>query len=107
MSGIGLANVYEFLSTEFPERVDPKIQKEFEEAGDDKGRVVAVNAIPGSLCLDAIQTMMRYVRTLSLFFRGIKSRQIVGNCRIVWYNKMKILLTGFGSISLLCCCLFS
>lgn len=60
VSGIGLANVYDFLSKEFPARVDPKIQKEFDEAGDDKGRVVAVNAKAGSLCLEAIEIMMRY-----------------------------------------------
>ena len=62
VSGIGLANVYEFLAQEFPKRVDPKVQAEFDAAGDDKGRVVAVNAKAGSLCLQAIELMMRYAR---------------------------------------------
>lgn len=58
VSGIGLANVYDFLSNEYPDRVDKKIQKEFDAAGDDKGRVVATNATEGSLCLQAIELMM-------------------------------------------------
>ncbi|CAB9521773.1 glucokinase [Seminavis robusta] len=58
VSGIGLANVYEFLAQEYPDRVDKKVQAEFDAAGDDKGRVVATNAGPGSLCLEAMDLMM-------------------------------------------------
>jgi glucokinase len=61
VSGIGLANVYEFLTEEYPDRVDPKVQAEFDAAGDDKGRVVAVNAKELTLCLEAIELMMRCV----------------------------------------------
>jgi glucokinase len=59
VSGIGLANVYDFLAHEYPGRVDKKVQEEFDEAADDKGRVVAVNAKEGSLCLEAVELMMR------------------------------------------------
>ena len=59
VSGIGLANVYEFLTKEFPDRVDPQVQQEFDAAGDDKGRVVAVNAKKGTLALQALEMMMR------------------------------------------------
>ena len=59
VSGIGLSNVYDFLAHEYPDRVDKKIQKEYDAAGDDKGRVVAVNAKKGNLCMDAVELMMR------------------------------------------------
>lgn len=59
VSGVGLANVYEFLAKEYPKRVDPKVQKEFDMAKDDKGRVVSINAEKGSLCLEALELMMR------------------------------------------------
>jgi glucokinase len=57
VSGRGLANCYEFLALEFPDRVDKKIHKEFEEAGDMQARVVAVNATKGSLCEQAMDIM--------------------------------------------------
>ncbi|GKY95851.1 hypothetical protein MPSEU_000545700 [Mayamaea pseudoterrestris] len=60
VSGVGLANIYEFLAQEFPEKRDSDIHAEFEAAGDEKGRVVGVNATnrPGSLCYEAMQIMM-------------------------------------------------
>ena len=58
VSGRGLANVYEFLAQKYPGRVDQKVHAEFLEAGDLQGKVVAENATEGSLCLDAIETMM-------------------------------------------------
>ena len=59
VSGPGLANVYEFLAKEFPGNVDKKIHKEFEGAGDMKGKVVAVNSsVKGSLCAQAMEIMM-------------------------------------------------
>lgn len=59
VSGIGLANVYDFLAQEYPKCVGKKIQEEFDAAGDDKGRVVATHAKKGSLCLEALELMMR------------------------------------------------
>lgn len=58
VSGIGLSNVYEFLSTEFPDKIDTKVHEEFLKAGDEQGRVIATNAIPGSLCAQAMDIMM-------------------------------------------------
>jgi glucokinase len=58
VSGIGLGNVYEFLASTFPERIEPKVHQEFADAGDEKGRVVAVNAASGSLCRQAMEIMM-------------------------------------------------
>lgn len=57
VSGIGLANVYEFLTEEFKERIDGKVHQEFLDAGDEQGRVVAENATPGSLCQQAMEIM--------------------------------------------------
>jgi len=82
VSGIGLANVYEFLTNEFPDRVDKKVQEEFDAADDDKGRVVAVNAKKGSLCLDAIDMMMRAY--------GCE----VGNAAIKWIPTGGLFVTG-------------
>jgi len=44
VSGTGLANCYEFLAHEFPKKVEKKVHKEFLEAGDLRGKVVAINA---------------------------------------------------------------
>merc|ERR1712232_1090742 len=44
VSGTGLANCYEFFAHEFPKKVDKKVHEEYLEAGDLKGKVVAVNA---------------------------------------------------------------
>lgn len=58
VSGKGLANVYEFLAHEFPVNVDETIHQEFLNAGDDKGRVVAVNAKKNDLCNQAMRIMI-------------------------------------------------
>ena len=60
VSGPGLANVYEFLASEFPRRVDKKVHKDFLNGKDQQGRVVSENATPGSLCMDALMIMIRY-----------------------------------------------
>lgn len=44
VSGRGLANVYEFLAKKFPDKVDSKVDEDFHNAGDMKGRVVGVQA---------------------------------------------------------------
>ena len=54
VSGKGLANVYQYLADTFPERVVNEVHAEFLEAGDMQGKVVSVNASPGSLCEDAM-----------------------------------------------------
>lgn len=58
VSGPGLANVYEFLAFKFPDRIDAEVHAEFEKETDMKGKVVAVNAKDGSLCLHAMEIMM-------------------------------------------------
>ena len=59
VSGIGLANVYEFLAQEFPDRVDTKVHEEFENAGDMRGKTVSDNAVEGSICKQALDIMIR------------------------------------------------
>ena len=64
VSGTGLANVYEFLAYQFPQRVDRRVHQEFLQANaDDKGRIVAVHAHDDdddddSLCQEALNIMM-------------------------------------------------
>jgi glucokinase len=60
VSGPGLANVYEFLADHFPDRVDEIVHKEFLQAGDEQGRVVAECAAADgkSLCRQAMEVMM-------------------------------------------------
>ena len=61
VSGTGLANVYEFLSTvESPNKVDAAVHQEFLTAGDEQGRVVGMgaNKTPGSLCHTAMEIMV-------------------------------------------------
>jgi glucokinase len=58
VSGKGLANVYEFLAHSFPERIRPEIHQEFLRAGDEQGRVIATNAVEGTLCDQALSIMM-------------------------------------------------
>jgi len=58
VSGKGLANVYEFLASQYPTRIVKKIHDEFLDAGDEQGRVVATNATEGSLCQEAMAIMM-------------------------------------------------
>ena len=59
VSGRGLANCYEFLAKEYPDKVDKKMHAAFERAGDMQGKEVAVNAKPGTLCEQAMHIMMR------------------------------------------------
>jgi len=60
VSGKGLANVYEFLAHEYPTEIVQSVHDEFLQAGDEQGRVVAVNAAKteGSLCQQAMSIMM-------------------------------------------------
>mmetsp|Transcript_15600 Transcript_15600/g.24263 ORF Transcript_15600/g.24263 Transcript_15600/m.24263 type:complete len:369 (+) Transcript_15600:123-1229(+) len=58
VSGMGLANVYEFLSKEFPDKVDKEIHAEFEAAGDMQAKVVALNAKEGTLFHQAMEIMI-------------------------------------------------
>ena len=58
VSGKGLANVYDYLATAHPKQIDQAVHDEFTKAGDEQGRVVAVNAKPGTLCRQAMSIMM-------------------------------------------------
>ena len=59
VSGRGLADVYEFLSQKFPERVDEEIHEEFLNSGDQKGGVVGRNSgKEGSLAKQAMELMI-------------------------------------------------
>ena len=59
VSGMGLANVYEFLALKFPDKVDSKVHEDFLSAGDEQGKVVSVNADEGTLCKQALDIMIR------------------------------------------------
>ncbi|KAG7372025.1 glucokinase [Nitzschia inconspicua] len=58
VSGTGLANCYEAMASLHPDQVDKALQKEFEEAGDLQGKVVADNAKKNDLCRMAMEMMM-------------------------------------------------
>jgi glucokinase len=66
VSGRGLANCYEFLAKEFPDRVDKKVHAEFEKGGDLQGKVVSdqAHSTKGSLGEQALEIMCRYVLCL-------------------------------------------
>jgi glucokinase len=58
VSGTGLANCYEAMANLYPDKVDNVLHKEFLEAGDLQGKVVAVNARKDKLCGMAMEIMM-------------------------------------------------
>lgn len=59
VSGMGLANLYEFLRTKFPERVNADVDAAFLAAEDQRGGVVAQAANAGdSLCSQAMDIML-------------------------------------------------
>lgn len=56
ISGKGLSNVYEFLTYKFPEKVQPKVHAEWENAGTMKGAIVSKHAtLQDALCLQAME----------------------------------------------------
>jgi glucokinase len=61
VSGTGLANCYEAMAYLHPDKINNILHKEFQEAGDLQGKVVAVNARKDELCGMAMETMMTYV----------------------------------------------
>jgi len=62
VSGAGLANVYEFLTNEYPDQIDTTIHNQFVSADkDEKGKIVGMNASSSgekSLCRRAMDIMM-------------------------------------------------
>jgi glucokinase len=58
VSGTGLANIYEFLAEEFPDRVDPEVYEQFLNNGSRRGQIVAENAKEGTLCREAMSIMI-------------------------------------------------
>jgi len=57
VSGTGLANCYDFLAQECPDKIVPKIHEEICNAGDVKGRSIAMGADTCELCHLAMETM--------------------------------------------------
>jgi len=57
VSGTGLANCYEFLAHEFPKKVEKDVHKKIMEAGDLKGKAIAMSAKTCELCHIAMSTM--------------------------------------------------
>ena len=58
VSGTGLANVYEFLASEFPSKINQNVHTEFLDAGDLQGKVVATSTKKCDLCQLAMETMI-------------------------------------------------
>jgi len=58
VSGIGLANVFDFLINRFPEKANKAIVEEYKEAGDMAAKVVAINTDKDELCQQAMDIMM-------------------------------------------------
>jgi len=86
VSGKGLANVYEFLSNEFPQKKDADVHSLFEKAGDMQGRVVGENANkikdPPELCVQAMEIMMAAY--------GAEA----GNCAVTFIPKGGLFISG-------------
>jgi glucokinase len=61
VSGTGLANCFEFFAKEYPAKVNQDVKKEFEEAGDMKGKVVAESTKKCEVAKMAMETMITYV----------------------------------------------
>lgn len=53
VSGIGLYNIYEFLAEDMPEKVDPTLHQQIENAGELKGKIIATNT-QNELCQTAM-----------------------------------------------------
>ena len=58
VSGLGLANVYDYLSHENPDRIDTTIHDQYLNGGDQQGKIVAENVKHCTLCCDAMNIMM-------------------------------------------------
>jgi glucokinase len=61
VSGPGLASIYDFLSKKFPDKVNKKIQDEFESANTLQGKVVGTHAKTDELCKKAMEIFVGYV----------------------------------------------
>jgi glucokinase len=83
VSGIGLANVYDFLAYKYPSQIDDTIHTTFLHAGDLQGAIVAANSTTsGSLCAQAMDIMMSAY--------GCEA----GSCAIKWIPIGGLFLTG-------------
>lgn len=82
VSGKGIANVYEFLASEFPEKVDKEMHEKFLVAADMQGKVVGENIKPGNLSDLAMK----------IFSSTYGSE--VGCCAIKWIPTGGIYVTG-------------
>jgi glucokinase len=60
VSGPGLASIYAFLATKFPQKVDSKIHEEFLKAESLQGAVVGKHATTNTLCNQAMEIFVRY-----------------------------------------------
>lgn len=81
VSGTGLVNIYEYLSLIRPDDVDPKVQKQIDDAGDMKGAVIACN-IANKLCRE----------TMRIFATAYGSE--AGNACLKWLPVGGLYLTG-------------
>lgn len=82
VSGKGIANVYEFLAKEFPDRVAKDMHEKFLKAGDMQGKIVGENAHPGTLCKEALE----------IFAAAYGSE--LGNCCLKWIPTGGVFVTG-------------
>ena len=58
VSGKGIANIYTFLASEFPDEIEQDVHEQFLEAGDLQGKVVGDNVREGNLCDKAMRIFM-------------------------------------------------
>lgn len=65
VSGPGLAHVFDFLCKKFPQKVNPKVKAEFDNAKTLQGKVIGEYAKTDELCNKAMEIFVGYVDKLS------------------------------------------
>ena len=58
VSGKGLANVYDFLSSAYPSQINQAVHDQFLAAGDEQGKIVGINTSKCTLCRQAMSIMI-------------------------------------------------
>lgn len=81
VSGKGICNVYEFLAYHHPNQINKEVHRKFRQDPENAG-IIAMNAVPGSLCEQAMQIFAdcygSQVGTLALHFMPFRGIYITG-----------------------------